>query len=81
MIMELTAYWEGGYRVRCPVRGFEVVADESTLAEAHQIARQATPIPVSATGSAGLAGLAVLARSGAIAAGERALVLFTGVQR
>ncbi|MGH2631315.1 MAG: OsmC family protein [Actinomycetota bacterium] len=26
--MELTAYWEGGYRVRVPVRGFEVVSDE-----------------------------------------------------
>jgi uncharacterized OsmC-like protein len=26
--VELTAYWEGGYRVRVPVRGFEVVADE-----------------------------------------------------
>ena len=26
--MELTAYWEGGYRVRVPVRGFEIVADE-----------------------------------------------------
>jgi uncharacterized OsmC-like protein len=26
--MELTAYWEGGYRVRVPMRGFEVVADE-----------------------------------------------------
>ncbi len=58
-----------------------MVADESTLAEAHRVARQTTAIPVSATGSAGLAGLAVLARAGAIAAGERALVLFTGVQR
>ena len=26
--MELTAYWEGDYRVRVPVRGFEVVSDE-----------------------------------------------------
>jgi putative redox protein len=26
--VELTAYWEGGYRVRVPVRGFEVIADE-----------------------------------------------------
>lgn len=28
MAVELTAYWEGGYRVRVPVRGFELVADE-----------------------------------------------------
>ena len=26
--MEVTAVWEGGYRVRVPVRGFEVVSDE-----------------------------------------------------
>lgn len=26
--MEITAYWEGGYRCRMPVRKFEVVADE-----------------------------------------------------
>lgn len=28
MLMEVTAYWEGGYRARVPVRGFEVRADE-----------------------------------------------------
>ena len=26
--MELTAHWEGGYRVRVPVRGFVIVSDE-----------------------------------------------------
>ena len=26
--MEITAYWEGGYRCRVPVRGFEIVADQ-----------------------------------------------------
>ena len=26
--MQLTAYWEGGYHVRVPVRGFELVSDE-----------------------------------------------------
>ena len=26
--MRLTAYWQGGYHVRVPVRGFEVVSDE-----------------------------------------------------
>lgn len=26
--MEITAYWEGGYRVRVPVRGFDVISDE-----------------------------------------------------
>lgn len=25
---EITAYWEGGYRCRIPIRGFEIVADE-----------------------------------------------------
>jgi uncharacterized OsmC-like protein len=28
MPMEVTAYWEGGYRARVPVRGFEVRSDE-----------------------------------------------------
>ncbi len=26
--MEITAYWEGGYRCRVPVRAFEIVSDE-----------------------------------------------------
>ncbi|MGQ0668443.1 MAG: OsmC family protein [Actinomycetota bacterium] len=26
--MEITAYWEGGYRSRVPVRDFEIVVDE-----------------------------------------------------
>lgn len=26
--MEITAYWEGGYRCRVPVRDFEIVIDE-----------------------------------------------------
>jgi putative redox protein len=26
--MEITAYWQGGYRCRIPVRAFEMVADE-----------------------------------------------------
>jgi putative redox protein len=26
--MEVTAYWEGGYRCRVPVRRFEIVSDE-----------------------------------------------------
>jgi len=26
--VQLTAYWEGGYHVRVPVRGFELVSDE-----------------------------------------------------
>ncbi len=26
--MELTAYWDGDYRVRVPVRGFEIVSDQ-----------------------------------------------------
>lgn len=27
-VMEVTAYWEGGYRCRVPVRDFDVVSDE-----------------------------------------------------
>jgi putative redox protein len=28
MAVQLTSYWEGGYRCRVPIRGFEVVVDE-----------------------------------------------------
>ena len=62
-------------------RGSAVVADEATLREANTLAREATGIPVSHTGSAGLAGLLQLRRAGIVRPGEKALVLFSGVAR
>jgi threonine synthase len=57
--------------------GWPVVAPEALVVEAHRLARTATTIPVSPTGSAGLAGL--LAEPPA--PGSRVAVLFTGVDR
>ena len=61
--------------------GVPVVADEATLKEAHDLARAHTGIAVSHTGSAGLAGLLQLQRDGVIMPGERAAVIFSGVER
>jgi threonine synthase len=57
-------------------RGEVVVADEASVIRAHDLARRRSAIPVSATGSAGLAGL--LARP---PASGRALVVFSGADR
>ena len=61
--------------------GEPVVVDEELLAEANALAVRSTGIPVDPTGSAGLAGLLALRRSGRITSDERAAVLFTGVLR
>jgi threonine synthase len=58
--------------------GAPVLVSEDSLREANDLAREATGIPVSHTGSAGLAGLLDLARRGVLHAGERVAVLFTG---
>jgi threonine synthase len=58
--------------------GTALVADEATLVEANRLARRTTGIDVDETGSAGLAGLLVEARAGAVEAGSEVLVLFTG---
>jgi threonine synthase len=61
--------------------GEPVVVGEDLLAEANALAVRSTGILVDPTGSAGLAGLMALRRSGRVGAGERAAVLFTGVRR
>jgi threonine synthase len=61
--------------------GRPLVASEDSLVKAWQLAVARTGIPVDATGSSGLAGLAELRRSGEIADHERVAVLFTGHQR
>jgi threonine synthase len=62
-------------------RGSAVVVDEELLREANALARETTGVSVCHTGSAGLAGLLQLQRDGAIKPGERAAVIFSGVQR
>jgi threonine synthase len=61
--------------------GRSVLVDEQTLAEANRLARDTTGINVDHTGSAGLAGLLEMRRSGAIQANETCQVLFTGARR
>lgn len=56
--------------------GWPVVASEAQIAEALDLARRTTGIPVSATGTAGLAGL--LALRPQLDPGERVAVAFTG---
>jgi threonine synthase len=61
--------------------GRPLVVSEDTLTEAARLAVARTGIPVDATGSSGLAGLAGLRRSGEIGDHDRVAVLFTGLRR
>jgi threonine synthase len=68
-------WWEVANGMRAS-GGSVLVADEGELARAHAAARAATGIPVSPTGSAGLAGASALASAGAPVA-----VIFSGRER
>ncbi|MHB1129502.1 MAG: hypothetical protein ACYC06_05595, partial [Ilumatobacteraceae bacterium] len=59
--------------------GSPVVASEQHIMEAYALAHRATTIDVSATGTAGLAG--VLAIRHEMADDERVAVVFSGVRR
>lgn len=56
--------------------GWPIVVPEAVIVEAHDVARRTTGIDVSATGSAGLAGL--LANRAEVGDSERVLVVFSG---
>jgi threonine synthase len=68
--------WLGVVQGMASSAGSPVVASEAQIVEALELARRTTDIPVSATGTAGLAGL--LALRSQIDPGERIAVLFTG---
>jgi threonine synthase len=70
--------WLGVFEAMERSGGRPLVAAESAIAEAHRLAGR-TGIPVSVTGSAGLAGL--LTTAGAPAPGERVAVIFSGAAR
>jgi threonine synthase len=57
--------------------GEPIVADEAAIVHAHELAVSVTDVPVSTTGTAGLAGLLTAPP----APGSRVAVLFTGVER
>ncbi|MEZ5168402.1 MAG: hypothetical protein R2695_18710 [Acidimicrobiales bacterium] len=59
------------------LRGTPIVAAESDIVRAHQLVAETTDLAVSATGTAGLAGLLAAPPP----AGSRVGVLFTGVER
>lgn len=61
--------------------GRSVLVDEETLEEANQLARAVSGMNVDHTGSAGLAGLLEMRRTGAIQANETCQVLFTGARK
>jgi len=61
--------------------GTPVVVDEPTLERAHALAREHTGLPVSHTGSAGLAGALALAEIGRIGSAESVAVIFSGIDR
>jgi threonine synthase len=70
--------WLGAFEVMRRSGGRPLVAPEALIVEAHTLARR-TGIPVSVTGSAGLAGL--LTEAGSPSPGERVAVIFSGVTR
>ena len=70
--------WLGVFEAMERSGGRPLVVPESAIAEAHLLAAR-TGIPVSVTGSAGLAGL--LTAAGAPAPGERVAVIFSGAAR
>lgn len=59
--------------------GFPVVATEDNVVRAHELAHRHTSIAVSATGSAGLAGLLQIRSE--IRDDERVVVIFSGIER
>jgi threonine dehydratase len=70
--------WLGVFAVMRASGGRPLVVPEEAIRAAHDLART-TDIPVSATGSAGLAGL--LVHDGAPSPGERVAVVFSGLER
>ena len=71
--------WIGVLDAMADTGGSPVVASEDHVLAAHQMAHSLTNINVSATGSAGLAGL--LAMRSDIGNDERVVVIFSGVAR
>jgi threonine synthase len=73
--------WLAVVRAMLETEGSPLVVDEATLVEANDLAVSTTGIDVDHTGSAGLAGLLAMQRSGAVDPAETVAVLFTGVRR
>jgi threonine synthase len=61
--------------------GFPIVVDEPTLIEAREAVRRTTRVDATATGTAGIAGVMQLHRTGALRGGEIVGALLTGRER
>jgi threonine synthase len=70
--------WLAVARAMLATGGSAVVAYEGILEEANQLAQTVTGIDVDETGSAGLAGLLLLARTQQVPPDSKVLVIFTG---
>jgi len=81
MLDDETYDWRAIVAATIESGGYPVVVSEARLTEATTGAREATGIPVTATGSAGLAGLLTLRAAGVIPETESAILLFTGADR
>jgi threonine synthase len=62
-------------------KGSALVATETDILAAYTLAQNGVPHAVSATGSAGLAGLLTLHKKAPLSADENVVCLFTGVLR
>jgi threonine synthase len=73
--------WLAVVRAMLVTGGRPVVVDEDELLAANALAREATGVDADETGTAGVAGLIALARTGVIEPGEHVAVVLSGVRR
>ena len=78
---DLTYDWIGVVEPTIRSGGWPVVVDERAVVEAHRIGREVLGLDVSATGTAGMAGLLDRELASSITPDESILVLATGVER
>lgn len=78
---DLTYDWLGVIEPTIHSGGWPVVVDEAAVLKAHRIGRDVLGLDVSATGTAGMAGLLEPELSASISADESILVFATGVER
>ncbi len=79
IIDDETYDWLAVVRGMVETGGYPVVVDEATVIEANRLVGRETGIPVSPTGSAGLAGLLALRRAGEVEANERVAIVLAGM--
>ena len=78
---DITYDWLGLIEPTIRSGGWPVVVDERAVVEAHRVGREVLGLDVSATGTAGMAGLLDREVASSITSAESILVLATGVER